>query len=270
MADQNRTKDGATEPAAATAEAAAPAAPAPSGARKAKATTVKTNASTKTAALSKPATAPHVQPRRAERRPEMVRQRRDERRKEYERRKRQWLYTRIVLGAVALVVVGGLIWGIIEATRDDASRPEGVQEFSYTGGDHILEGEPTDLEYPENPPVGGKHAGIWQTCGYYDAPIAEENAVHSLEHGAVWITYRADLLDEEQVADLRDRADESYVLVSPRPEQAEPVVLTAWNNQLRLQAFDGDAIGQFVGYFRQGGQEPERGATCGGGVGQPL
>jgi hypothetical protein len=60
------------------------------------------------------------------------------------------------------------------------------------------------------------------------------------------------------------------LLVSPRPEQAEPVVLTAWNNQLRLQAFDGETIGQFVGYFRQGGQEPERGATCGGGVGQPL
>ena len=39
------------------------------------------------------------------------------------------------------------------------------------------------------PPVGGAHDPEWLECGAYDAPVRDENAVHDLEHGTVWITY---------------------------------------------------------------------------------
>ena len=51
------------------------------------------------------------------------------------------------------------------------------------------------VELPVVPPVAGEHNAAWQNCtgNVYDAPIANEHAVHSLEHGAIWITYRPDL-----------------------------------------------------------------------------
>ncbi len=53
--------------------------------------------------------------------------------------------------------------------------------------------------------------------------ISNENAVHSLEHGAVWITYRPDL-PGGQVETLRDLAQgQTYILVSPYPDLPSPV-----------------------------------------------
>ncbi len=57
------------------------------------------------------------------------------------------------------------------------------------GAQHLEE----PVTYTENPPVGGVHNPVWQNCGYYAAPIPNETAVHSLEHGAIWITYQPDL-----------------------------------------------------------------------------
>jgi hypothetical protein len=215
----------------------------------------------------RPAGAAHVQPRRAERRPEMIRQRREDRRKEYERRQRQWLYTRIGLGAFALLVVAGVAWGVITYLNDRApATPEGTQTFAYTGGQH----QDGDLTYAENPPVGGPHNAVWQNCGYYDAPIAEENAVHSLEHGAVWITYRPDL-PQDQIDELRELADgQTYVLVSPRSDLPAPVVASAWNRQLQLPSANDEKLDQFVRRFRRSSEAPEPRGICTGGVGSPV
>jgi hypothetical protein len=50
------------------------------------------------------------------------------------------------------------------------------------GGKHTA----GEVDYAQNPPVGGAHNPVWQNCGFYDKPIRDESAVHSLEHGAVW------------------------------------------------------------------------------------
>jgi len=48
-------------------------------------------------------------------------------------------------------------------------------------------------KYDRNPPAGGAHNDVWLNCGVYGRPVRNENAVHALEHGAVWITYRGSL-----------------------------------------------------------------------------
>ena len=91
----------------------------------------------------------------------------------------------------------------------------------------------TPVSYPQRPPVGGDHSPIWQNCGFYDDPIANENGVHSLEHGVVWITYRPDL-SQDQVNALRRLArNERHILVSPFPGLPAPVVASAWGRQAR-------------------------------------
>ena len=125
------------------------------------------------------------------------------------------------------------------------------------------------VQYAQTPPVGGDHAPVWQNCGFYREPVANENAVHSLEHGAVWVTYSPDL-PAPQVDILRDlAADQSYVLVSAYPGLPAPVVASAWGVQLRLPSAGDRRLRTFVDRYRQSPRAPEPGAPCSGALGNP-
>jgi hypothetical protein len=126
------------------------------------------------------------------------------------------------------------------------------------------------VDYPQRPPIGGDHNARWQNCGVYRDPIGEENAVHSLEHGAVWVTYRPDLAESE-IATLEALADgQTHVLVTPYPDLKRPVVLTAWGAQQGFDSADEPGIADFIRDFQQGPQTPELGAPCIGGIGTPV
>lgn len=211
----------------------------------------------------RPTTTPAPSSRR-ERRATVVQQRRSERINRTERQQRQQLLTRIGLGALALllvVVIGIFAYNQYEEYQGDQAL-SGVQEYEYEGGQHS-EGQ---LSWTETPPVGGTHNNLWQTCGYYAAPIPPENAVHSLEHGAVWITYRPDL-PEDQIAELQDIAETiDYILVSPFPDLKAPIVATSWNHQLELDSVNDPALDAYVREYRiNPDTHPEVGASCSGG-----
>jgi hypothetical protein len=121
------------------------------------------------------------------------------------------------------------------------------------------------VQYPMSPPVGGKHNPTWENCGVYEVPVANEHAVHSLEHGAVWITYRPDL-PADQIGKLTAFANRGYVLVTPYPGLSSPVSLQAWGRQLKVQKADDPAVEKFVSTYMQGPQTPEQGAACTGGT----
>jgi putative peptide zinc metalloprotease protein len=144
--------------------------------------------------------------------------------------------------------------------------PQGVQTFLVSQRNHVQ----GPVSYPQSPPVGGNHSPILQNCGFYRTPVENEHAVHSLEHGAVWITYRPDL-PAGDVAALRVLAQRmSYVLVSPFPDLPTPVVASAWGRQLRLNSAGDPRLDQFLRAFRRGSQAPEhRGGPCTGGLGSP-
>jgi hypothetical protein len=220
-------------------------------------------AKTPAAAASAAPTAPL---KRADRRAEMIQKRREERLTQYERRKKEWLYTRIGLGALAVLILAGLGWGAWTAYDNwrEEQDLEGVVDFEYSGGQHVAEGE--TVTYTESPPVGGAHDNAWQNCGFYDGQIRNENAVHSLEHGAVWITFRPDL-PQEDIDKLQDKAeDEAYVLVSAYPGLQAPVVVQSWNHQLVLDSADDDRLDTFIRVYLQGSDTPEPGASCTGQV----
>jgi len=120
------------------------------------------------------------------------------------------------------------------------------------------------------PPPFGAHLGVWQNCGIYDTPVVYGSALHSMEHGAVWLTYAPDLINEH-VAYLRDIArGHGYVLMSPYPTQTKPVVLSAWGVQLVIDSLPDERIAAFIKYYEQGPQNPEPGAPCSGASGTPI
>lgn len=153
-----------------------------------------------------------------------------------------------------------------EATTDffdpavaEATPIADLETFTVESADHTED----TVDYPQDPPAGGPHAPAWQMCRAYDAPIRNENAVHSQEHGAVWITYQPDL-PETEVKQLDKLAETRYVLVSPYPDLDDPIVASAWGAQLRLDTADDPRLGEFITRFAGNGPEP--GANCDSGI----
>ncbi|WP_437686657.1 DUF3105 domain-containing protein [Sorangium sp. So ce176] len=164
----------------------------------------------------------------------------------------------------ALFGVIGLLWAP-QVRSLDTSPPRGVKRFAVPQRNEVR----GPVVYKQNPPVGGDHAPEWQNCGFYDAPVLNEHAVHSMEHGAVWITYRPDL-PKHEIDTLRALArGQPYVLVSPYANLPAPVVASAWGRQLHLLSTEDARIDQFLRAFRNGTQAPESAGPCTGGVGTP-
>ncbi|WP_017578773.1 DUF3105 domain-containing protein [Nocardiopsis valliformis] len=143
---------------------------------------------------------------------------------------------------------------------------EGVETFEVLDYSHVEIGEKVD--YDQFPPVGGQHYPTWQNCGVYDAPVTPELAVHSQEHGAVWITYDPDLpgSDVQTLTDLHTPG--SYVIVSPMEGLPSAVVASGWGVQLQLDEADDPRLGEFLREYEQSPNVPEPGAACSGAVDQ--
>lgn len=163
------------------------------------------------------------------------------------------------VGVVLLLIAGAVTFSVV---RDVRSRPSLDAVKSYT----VTQGH-TDqpVKYEQTPPAGGEHSPVWLNCGVYDKPVPNENAVHSMEHGAVWVTYRADL-PQAQVDALRDAMPSTYAVLSPVEGLQSPVVASAWGRQLPLTGPDDERLESFIREFRQGPQTPEPGAVCTGGT----
>lgn len=156
--------------------------------------------------------------------------------------------------------------GIAELTGVEEEPPDlsevRVHEIEDTG--HSTE----DLDYPQAPPVGGPHHPVWLDCGHYEEPVREENAVHDLEHGTVWITYDPDL-SSAGVDQLLEQLPDNGIL-SPRDDLPSLVVVTVWGTQLALDGPDDERLSLFLAEYGDGHTAPERGMTCQGGTPDPT
>ncbi len=175
----------------------------------------------------------------------------------------------IIIGAVVVAIIAAFIVVVaLDFRSGDAGGPPGGVEDIDVGeaGRHTEDG----VNYDQSPPAGGEHNPVWQNAGYYDEPIRNETAVHTLEHGGVWITYSPDL-PQGEVDELQEVANSrECVLVSPYPDLGSPVVASAWGKQIELEGSDDPALNRFIGTYLRGEQTPEPGAACTGGVGEPT
>lgn len=193
------------------------------------------------------------------------------RRKERARERR----SRIVTITAAVAVLAGLVagGGYLMNRADKQDKAETAAKSSPVKGEKNwdkLAREHVDkkVDYPMNPPVGGDHNPVWMNCDadvYTDA-IPKENAVHSLEHGAVWVTYNGEAKPAD-VKKLGERVSATpYSLMSPVEDQAAPLMLSAWGKQVTVTSASDARVAQFFTKYVQGPQTPEPGAACGGGV----
>ena len=178
----------------------------------------------------------------------------------------------IAAASVAVVgtMVGAVSWAIVGASGSGSPTQgtvalTGTQTYSGLARDHVT----GTVAYPQTPPVGGAHSAVWQNCGVYSSPVRNENAVHSLEHGAMWFTYRPGLPPSEIGTILNDVAGQPYALVSPYPGLPSPIVATVWGVQLKLNSASDPRLKSFVNTYKSGSQAPEPSGPCTGGTGTP-
>lgn len=158
-----------------------------------------------------------------------------------------------------IVAAASAVTATFALGRDSAPR---IKTFTGLSRNHVT----MVVHYAQTPPVGGDHHATWLNCGSYGSEVAPEYAVHSMEHGAVWITYRPDL-PADQVAVLANAADsQPYVISSPFPGLPAPVVVSAWGLQLTAKNANDPAIAAFIKTYADGLQAPERHGPCQGGT----
>jgi hypothetical protein len=177
----------------------------------------------------------------------------------------------IVLVLSALAMGGcGFVATRESHTTSRSKLPPGTQVFGEPNHNHVT----GTVRYNRTPPAGGPHNDVWLNCGVYTRPVRNENAVHSLEHGAVWITY-APNLPPAGVTRLRRFVQghyvgsQRYLILSPYPGLTAPVVSSAWGAQLRLRGPSDPRLAAFVSHFAGGDQGGEQGGPCTGGTGSP-
>ncbi|MGC0341305.1 DUF3105 domain-containing protein [Streptomyces sp. SLBN-8D4] len=191
---------------------------------------------------------------------------------------------RILTIAASAVVVAGLVAGaivLVQSQSDDGTAADGKgsgKGHFVTGSDGVRTWKGTlgrnhvvkTVSYPMEPPVGGDHNQVWMNCNgdVYTKALNNMNAVHSLEHGAVWVTYTG----KAQKADIDALAAKvkktPYTLMSPDDTQKDPIMLSAWGHQRTVTGAKDPNVDKFFEKFVQGEQTPEPGAACTGGLGQ--
>ncbi|WP_405683118.1 DUF3105 domain-containing protein [Streptomyces sp. NBC_00057] len=205
----------------------------------------------------------------AARRAKLEEARRKERARE--RRNRIITLTASVAAIAALVAGGGYLMSAAndkeEAEVEAKSSPvQGERTWDKLSQNHVEK----KVDYPMNPPVGGDHNPVWMNCDadVYAKAIPEENAVHSIEHGAVWVTYTSKAKPAD-IKKLGERVEATpYSLMSPVEDQTAPLMLSAWGKQVTVTSATDARVAQFFTKYVQGPQTPEPGAACTGGVGQ--
>lgn len=180
-----------------------------------------------------------------------------------------------IVGGVATVLVAVLAVAAIAVTGAFATGgsglPASTQVFDEPNHSHVTGA----VTYDRVPPAGGAHNPTQLNCGVYTQPVPNENAVHSLEHGAVWITYQP-TITADQLAILQRLVTSSYVgtekylILSPYAGIPSPIVASAWGVQLGVDQASDSRLLDFIHHFAGGGQGGEQGGPCTGGVGSPA
>lgn len=220
--------------------------------------------------MSEPTGPKTIKQQRAEARAQKVQVFQQERRAA-ERRRR----IGIVSGSVGAAAIVALIVTFVVTTAEPTQRPqdiaiEGLTEFNNLPSTHVGP-DPVDYEaeYDMSPPAGGNHFQAWLNCGVYSEPQVNERAVHSLEHGAVWVTYNPETVTEQQIETLRSKVPNQYIIVSPFPGLETPFAASAWGAQITMDTPDDARLDQFIDRYWKSASAPEPGASCSGAIEGP-
>lgn len=151
----------------------------------------------------------------------------------------------VIVVAVAIVVIVGVV---VFKDRLQAPPPQLLgQEYAEEGRNHLQPGEQAPT-YKTNPPVSGSHDPEPAEWGFYDQELLDTKAIHTLEHGGIWVSYQPDALNGEEIEQLRKLAKkyDRRLIISPRAQNDSKVAVASWQHLEKLENLDLELINQFL------------------------
>lgn len=146
----------------------------------------------------------------------------------------------------------------------------GTEEFPIVGRTHLASGTPGS-GYNSNPPTSGNHWAAPVKEGVYDKLLADEQLIHNLEHGYVWVSYvpcgedgkvatisaNVKCASKDVVAELKKivEADSWKVVLAPRDKNETMIALAAWGRLLKFDDSNYDKMKDFIKTYRNRGPE---------------
>jgi hypothetical protein len=195
----------------------------------------------------------------------------------------------LIITTIAIVLFAGAVVAVVVATHKSG----GTATSSSTGGQSVDPNDPYKqpalpaamaikgvtyrvegnhnhvagtIKYDVSPPIGGNHDQYWANCTgtVYDHQLANENAVHMLEHGAVWVTYNPATLPSSQLPKLKTYVQgQDRLALTPYAGLKTPISLQAWGYQLFVNNASDPRIAQFIATLKYNTKTtPEPGASC--------
>lgn len=180
---------------------------------------------------------------------------------------RKDLWLKVLVGVVIALALGTFVFLLVNAKKANKPSVGELGQVTCTGDQclrtHIKPGDPHP-NYNSNPPSNGPHYPDWTACKIYDIEIVDEQAVHSLEHGAVWITYKdkTNTNLRDQLSQLVKEEGGSKLILSPRAKDDSVLALASWGRVLKLESFDKQKIEDYIKLYRNGSETPEPLAAC--------
>lgn len=152
--------------------------------------------------------------------------------------------------ALALVILGVILFASSKPQEQNAQipsqnlTPQG-DAIPILGREHIPEGTKI-TNYSSNPPTSGDHWPQPAEWGIYLSPLPDEQLVHNLEHGGIWISYKD--LDNDAITKLGALAKKypQAVIITPRAQNESEIALASWGRLDTFDVLDVERIEKFI------------------------
>lgn len=173
-------------------------------------------------------------------------------------------FKKLLVWFLIILVVGGGIYLLAKRShKKTAERKIYAVQITDQGRNHIDVGA-SHPNYNSNPPTSGWHYAEWKQKGVYKEQQPDENLIHNLEHGYIWISYHPDA-NLEIIKQLENfYGFGKKIVVEPRKENDKLISLAAWNWLDKFDSASGDSlnkeelkrIGDFIDEYINKGPEP--------------
>ncbi len=165
-----------------------------------------------------------------------------------------WL---VVLGGIGALVYFLIIVPITNRPPDLGPPEILAKQIPVQGANHINFGS-SHPPYSSNPPTSGWHYPDPANWGFYDKELPDEQFIHNLEHGGIWIAYRPDL--DPALIDSLEEAAKSFrrrIVMAPRVANDEDIALVAWSwlDKFSASEFSEKRVVDFIREFIDQGPE---------------